>query len=95
MRVRFSQRRFNLSFVTDAKELLRRWHLLFKGKLRGIDLAPEDLSTLSTLFIAGEMGGRHHTIRLSGNRKTLKLLLDKYGIENEVISVQFGNGENL
>jgi hypothetical protein len=69
--------------------------LLFKGKLRGIDLAPEDLSTLSTLFIAGEMGGRHHTIRLSGNRKTLKILLDKYGIENEQIEIKFGNGENL
>jgi hypothetical protein len=69
--------------------------LTFKGHIRGIDLAPEDLSTLSTLFIAGEMGGRHHTIRLSGNRKTLKLLLDKYGIENETIEVKFGNGENL
>jgi hypothetical protein len=67
----------------------------FTGRIRGIDLAPEDLSTLSTLFLSGEMGGRHHTIKLSGNRKTLKLLLDKYGIEGETLEVKFGNGENL
>lgn len=68
---------------------------IFKGKIRGVQLQAEDVSSFSNLFLAGEMDGHFCTVRVAGNRGAITNLLGQYGIEDKTVTVQIGNGGDL